>query len=399
MHIIINIIEQAWRVLSDSAVYILFGLSLGGMVKVFMRPGFVAQHLGRGRYKSVFKAAALGIPLPLCSCGVMPAAASLKEQGANNGAVTSFLISTPESGVDSIALTYALMDPVMTIARPVSAMATAVAAGVTENTAKWRPTGRITPELSCPVDGCCDGIDCDPAVHAAHHTFTEKIIAGLRYAFGEIWGHLAGAFFLGIFLAGLIGALIPAEWMGRYLGGGIMSMLVMLAVGIPLYICATSSTPIAASLILKGVSPGAALVFLLAGPATNITSLTVLGKLLGKRATAIYLATIAVMALLCGLALDQVYAWLAIDPTAIMGRAGEIVPLWLKLTATAVLLGLSIKPLWHSLKTRLGLAAHDHDHGHKHGHAHESCGCGGQCNTEPHGCTCGQEPCVCGRGA
>lgn len=397
MELIVGIFDEAWRVLSDSALYILFGLAMGGMVKVFMRPGFVSQHLGKGRFSSVIKASALGVPLPLCSCGVMPAAASLKEQGANNGAVTSFLISTPESGVDSIALTYALMDPLMTIARPVSAMATAIAAGVVENSAKWQPERKIKPDLTCPVDSCCDGIDCDPAIHAAHHTFSQKILAGLRYAFGDIWCHLAGAFFLGIFLSGLIGALVPAELMGRYLGGGMMSMLVMLAVGIPLYICATSSTPIAASLILKGVSPGAALVFLLAGPATNITSLTMLRKLLGKRATAIYLLTIAVMALLCGLALDWLYGWLAIDPKAVMGKAGEIVPIWLKLAATVVLIGLSVKPLWNSLKVRLGLAAHDHDH--NHGHAPESCGCGGQCGTEPQGCICGQEPCVCGHGA
>lgn len=396
MDLIINIFSEAWRVLSDSAVYILFGLAMGGMVKVFMQPGFVARHLGKGRFSSVFKAAALGVPLPLCSCGVMPAAASLKEQGANNGALTSFLISTPESGVDSIALTYALMDPVMTIARPISAMATAITAGAVENVAKWQPESEVKPDVKCQVDGCCDGEGCDPAEHEAHHTFGQKIAAGLRYAFGEIWGDLAGAFFLGILLAGVIGALIPAELMGRYLGGGIMSMLVMLAVGIPLYICATSSTPIAASLILKGVSPGAALVFLLAGPATNIASLTVLRKLVGNRATAIYLASIAVMALLCGLAVDQIYSWLDINPAAVMGKAGEIVPVGLKLTATAVLLALSIKPLWSGLKTRLGLAAHDHGHeGHDHGAA-QGCGCGGQCDIQSHACICGQEPCICG---
>ncbi len=153
----------------------------------------------------------------------------------------------------------------------------------------------VRPDLSCPVDNCCDGVDCLPEVHRGHHTFFDKLKAGFRYALFELWGDIAPWFLLGLLLAGVITALIPSDLMTRYLGGGLPAMLIMLAVGIPLYICATASTPIAAALILKGVSPGAALVFLLTGPATNVTSLTVLFGLLGKRATAIYLASIAVV--------------------------------------------------------------------------------------------------------
>ena len=244
---------------------------------------------------------------------------SLRKQGANNGATTAFLISTPESGVDSISITYALLDPIMTIARPVSAFLTAFAAGLTENIFGYRRSSKqIEPDLGCPVDNCCDGNDCPPEVHGNHHSFIDKIFAGLTYAFGELWDDIAGWFLFGLLLAGGITLLIPDDILTSYLGGGLPSMLLMLAVGIPLYICATASTPIAAALILKGVSPGAALVFLLAGPATNLASMTVLVGILGKRATAIYLTAIAICAVGFGLLVDWIYASMGVGT----GRGG-----------------------------------------------------------------------------
>ena len=279
---------------------------------------------------------------------------SLRKQGANNGAITSFLISTPESGVDSISITYALLDPIMTVARPLVAFVTAAAAGIAENL--FNPNAadnKITPDLTCPVDGCCDGVNCTPEVHKHHHTFLEKLKAGFRFAVFDLWGDLAGWFFIGLILAGLITVLIPDDVFGKYLGSGMPAMLLMLAVGIPLYICATASTPIAAALILKGVSPGAALVFLLAGPATNIASLTVLTGVLGKRATAIYLTTIAVSAVCFGLIVDQVYAALGLSAQAMVGQASEIVPLWAGLIATLVIVCISAKPIFRAIQARL----------------------------------------------
>jgi uncharacterized protein len=361
MEYVINALAESWRLLVDSSVYMLFGILVGGLLKVFLSPSYVARHLGQGRISSVFKAALLGIPLPLCSCGVLPAAASLKKQGANNGATAAFLVSTPESGVDSMAITYALLDPIMTVARPLAAMASALAAGIGVNL--WAPAkgaDQATPDLSCPVDNCCDGIDCFPEEHSQHHTWGQRLAAGLRYALGELWGDLAAWFFVGLLLAGIITSLVPAEVMSSYLGGGWQSMLIMLAVGIPLYICATASTPIAAALILKGVSPGAALVFLLAGPATNVTSLTVLYGVLGKRASFIYLVSIAVMAVLSGMALDQVYAGLGISASAVVGQAREIVPHWARLAGAVVLMALSVRPLWRSLKARFSRGKHEH---------------------------------------
>jgi hypothetical protein len=158
---------------------------------------------------------------------------------------------------------------------------------------------------------------------------------------------------IGLVLAGLITVLIPPDMFAKYLGAGLPAMLIMLAVGIPLYICATASTPIAAALILKGVSPGAALVFLLAGPATNMASLTVLTGTLGKRATAIYLTSIAVCAVLFGLIVDQVYLSLGISAQAVVGQASEIVPEWAGLIGAFIILGMSIKPVWSAIRARL----------------------------------------------
>jgi uncharacterized membrane protein YraQ (UPF0718 family) len=304
-----------------------------------------------------------GIPIPLCSCGVLPAAASLKKQGANNGATTAFLISTPESGVDSMAITYALLDPIMTVARPVSAFITAVAAGITENlmqSQKDEDWERVI-DRSCPIDKCCDGNECPPEEHGKHHTFSEKLWAGLKFAVDDLWGDLAGWFFAGLLLAGIIAAVIPQELMTRYLGGGLHSMLIMLLVGIPMYICATASTPVAAALILKGVSPGAALVFLLVGPATNVTSLSVLYGLLGKRATAIYLVMLSLFAVLSGLVLDSVYRGLGVSASAIAGQAGEIIPHWLQFGGALIVILLSVKPLYFLLKRFIvspGMAMH-----------------------------------------
>ncbi len=342
--------------LLDASIYILFGIAIGGLLKMFLSTEYVVQHLGRGRYSSVFKAALFGIPIPLCSCGVLPAAAALKQQGANNGATTAFLISTPESGIDSISISYALLDPIITIARPIAAFLSAMTAGLIENFLNPPvPQRQAQVSHACPVDNCCDGINCDPDDHRNHHSLFKKIATGMHYAANDLWGDLAGWFFVGLLLAGLISALIPNDIINSYMGGGLSSMLIMLIIGIPLYICATASTPIAAAFIMKGMSPGTALVFLLAGPATNITSLSVIIGLLGKRASIIYLAVIAVVSVICGLALDLVYLRYGIKASAIMGQATDIIPWPIKLAGTMLLLGISIKPLW---QIAIGLITH-----------------------------------------
>jgi len=279
---------------------------------------------------------------------------TLQKQGANTGAVTSFMISTPESGIDSIAITYALLDPIMTVARPVVAFITAAVAGVAENLLEKRSSDtQVHPDLTCPVDQCCDGVNCRPEDHRRHHSLAEKLWAGVRYAFTDFWNDLAGWFFFGLLAAGLIAVLIPDEMVKTYLGSGLPAMLFMLAVGIPLYICATASTPIAAALILKGVSPGAALVFLLAGPATNVAALTVMAGIIGKRATAIYLVAIAVSTVVFGLILDQIYSALGVSAQAVVSGAATEIPAWIEVAGALALVLLSL-PLFFR-KTREAL--------------------------------------------
>lgn len=266
----------------------------------------------------------------------------------------AFLVSTPESGVDSISVTYALLDPIMTVARPVAAFFSAMVAGVSQNLLeKPGPPGLVMAEM-------------ESGVGQQGQSLAGRIVAGLRYAVFDVWAELAIWFMVGVLLASLITVLVPDAWIASYLGGGLSAMLLMLAFGIPLYICATASTPIAAALILKGVSPGAALVFLLVGPATNMASISVLVGLLGKRSTALYLLAIAVMSVLCGLLLDVIYGWSGLQVRAITGQASELFPAWLKNGAVILLSLFSGPPLWKMVKGWLG---HSAEHG-------SGCGCG-----------------------
>lgn len=253
-----------------------------------------------------------------------------------------------------MAITYALLDPLMTIVRPVAAFVTAMTAGLVENLFFWQKNEEvIVVDKSCPVDNCCDGVDCPDEEHAHHHTFIEKVVSGVRFGYKEVWGDIAGWFFIGVLLAATITALVPDDLMVTLLGGGLSSMLVMLVVGIPLYICATASTPVAAALIMKGVSPGAALVFLLVGPATNITSLTVLTGILGKKSTLMYLLVLAVCAVLFGLGVDSLYHWMGVSPRAIIGNASELIPPAVKVVAVVVVLAISIQPLVAAVRHKL----------------------------------------------
>lgn len=347
----------------------LFGIVAGGVLHSFISPAYVARHLGRGRFLPVLKAALFGVPLPLCSCGVLPAAASLKKQGANSGAVTAFLIATPESGVDSLLISWALLDPIMTVARPLAAFCTALLAGILENL-RQAPGRQPAPmEVLWPGEDSSGTAGAEQPGSPRH--WGAKLKSGLAYALNELWGDLAGWFLVGLLAAGLITTVVPEDWLGKYLGGGLPAMLFMLLLGIPLYICATASTPIAAAMILKGVSPGAALVFLLVGPATNVTSIFVLVGLLGKRATALYLLTIAVVSVLCGLALDRVYAVWGISARALVGEAGEMVPPSLEMAGAILLLALSVQPVGRTVRSWFRRSA-----GPGSG---SGCGCGSSC--------------------
>ncbi len=263
---------------------------------------------------------------------MLPAAASFKKQGANRGALASFLVSTPESGVDSIAITYALLDPIMTVARPLAAFVTGISAGILENTLNWKKDDKNNKEIEVLIPMA------EEETPEQGESLFSRLRSGLRYGFKEIWADIALWFFVGLFLAGIITVYMPESLSQMILGGGILAMLAMLLMGMPIYICATASTPIAAAFLLKGASPGAVLVFLLVGPATNMTSLSVLVKILGKMGTLRYLLVIAVVSVLFGLGLDGVYAYLGIEARAVIEEVRETIPYWLKLSAALILL-------------------------------------------------------------
>lgn len=339
MNTIIQILSASWHVFLESAIYMLFGFFVAGIIYVFLKPEKVGKYLGRGRVRSVFMSALVGIPVPLCSCGVVPAAASLKRQGANNGATMSFLISTPESGVDSIPITYALMDPIITIVRPVAAFITAITAGIFENLFNTSaPASEQAMQGACSTSGDCG---CNNAASNPppidNKSLGAKIVSGLKYAFVDLLGDIGKWFLVGILLAGLISYFIPDTLFESYLANNFIAMLVMLMAGMPMYVCATSSTPIAAALVLKGLNPGAALVFLLAGPATNIASLSMVSGLLGKRSLLIYLGSIAVCSLALGLFTDMLYYGIGITAKASAGQAAEIFPHSVQYVGAAVL--------------------------------------------------------------
>ena len=334
MTAILNILGSSWDMFLDSSIYMLFGLFCAGLIYAYSNTDTIGRYLGKGKIRSVFLSALIGIPIPLCSCGVVPAAAGLKKQGANNGATLSFLISTPETGVDSIPLTYALMDPLMTIMRPVSAFVSAVTAGLIEN---FSGKSEVSDEL--PLSST-QGLYCCKASSFSKQNpgfiKSSKIYGGMKYAFIDLLGDIGKWFVIGLLISGLISYLIPDNMIETYLGNNFLAMLVMLITGIPMYVCATSSTPIAAALVLKGLNPGAALVFLLAGPATNIASLSMVYKMLGKKALLIYLFSISTCALLFGFLTDFLYKGLNISAKASVGKTAELIPLQAEIIAAII---------------------------------------------------------------
>lgn len=358
-----QIVMACWDILLESSGFILFGFFMAGLLKAFVPGDLVARHLGKGKFSNILKASAFGAPIPLCSCGVLPAAAGLKEQGASKGATSSFLISTPETGVDSIAVTWALLDPFMTVIRPLSALVTAITTGVLVNIFDRAETKEKKPEVmgaapgmftmapaapSPATSGCASGCGCDEP-GGTSQTFSEKLIFGMKFAFGDLLKDIGKWFVLGVLLAGAITTFLPKEIITAYLGDGFLSMVVVLVIAMPLYVCATASTPIAAALALKGLSPGAALVFLLAGPATNAASLTVVTKILGKKATGIYLGSIVVCSLVLGMITNKIYGMTGLDITTWVNTANHGEHGIFAVVAAVVLVGLI---LFHSIEKK-----------------------------------------------
>ncbi len=269
--------------------YILLGFFIAGLLHAFVPNTTMARHLSGRGIKPVIKAALFGIPLPLCSCGVLPTAVGLRRQGASKGATTSFLIATPQTGVDSIAATYSLLGLPFAILRPLAALIGAVAGGYVVDRAD--------------SDDADSVIDVEPQ-NEGKTGFFHKLGQAVTYGFVDMVASVGRWLVIGLIVAALITVLVPEDLFVSLSNYPLLAMLAVVVVAIPMYVCATGSIPIAMSLMMKGLSPGIAFVLLMAGPAANFASLIILGKTQGKRATAMYVASVTVTAIAFGLAID-----------------------------------------------------------------------------------------------
>ena len=291
-------------VLNEMSPYILLGFLFAGILRVFVRQRMMARHLSGHGWKPVVKAALLGIPLPLCSCGVLPTAVSLNRRGASRGATTSFLIATPQTGVDSIAATYSLLGLPMAILRPVAALVGSVFGGmaVDKTDKSVSPIPYHDSHNSHNSHNSQNQDTPDPVPP----TFLGKVVESIRYGMVDMVSAVGKWLVIGLIVAAVITVFMPDDLLVGLSNHPLLAMLVMVLLAVPMYVCATGSIPIALSLMLKGLTPGVGFVLLMAGPAANMASVMVLNRSLGRRATAIYVGSVVVTAILFGVLVDYV---------------------------------------------------------------------------------------------
>ncbi len=323
------VILDFWATVAEMSPYLLFGFFMAGILSVLVSQRLVERHLGGRGIWPLLKASILGIPLPLCSCSVIPVSMSLRKHGASKGATISFLLSTPQTGVDSIFVTLSLLGPVFAVFRPVVALVTGLVGGVLVDVFNQGGKGKESTPPEC-TDQCC-----------AAGTVSSGVFRGLKYGFVTLPRDIGKAMLVGLLIAALISTVVPDDFFAeKLLGTGIFAMVVMMFLGIPVYVCATASVPIAAALIAKGLSPGAALVFLITGPATNAAGFTTIWKVLGGRAAIAYLFTVVVCALGSGLLLDMTFPELS---SSVQAHVHQMEPsVWGHISAIALLAILAI---------------------------------------------------------
>ena len=285
--------REILELVNSMSPYLLLGFTLAGLMHAFMPRSVYSRYLSGNSFRSVLGAAILGIPLPLCSCGVIPTAMSLRKDGASKGATISFLIATPQTGVDSIVATYSLMGLPFALLRPLAALVTALFGGTLANYVDKSDEASTTDSVE---QGCC--------ANEEKATFAQKIRTAANYAYIEMVQDIGRWLVLGLVVAGLITVFVPDSFFSLFADRPFASMLMVLLFAVPMYLCATGSIPIAVALMLKGLSPGTALVLLMAGPAVNVASLLVIGKVMGRKSLFTYLFSIVGCAILFGLGID-----------------------------------------------------------------------------------------------
>lgn len=424
----LSFIENFWQLFVLSAPWLLVGLLVAAIMKTWIPMDWLQKQLGGDGVKPVIKGALFGAPLPLCSCGVIPAAMQLRRGGASKGATVAFLSATPETGVDSISVSYVLLGPVMAIVRPLAAISSAIVSGLlvgrTEHTVTNTNVASDTKTEAAPTKSCCASkavittptepvtaaccpskaqakveivttkASCCPSKTAitapaepatasccpskapakvefaatktsccpsktsaanAKPSLLQQAKAGLTYSTGKLLSDFYLWLLIGLFFAALVQTLVPMDALAQY-GSSIWMMLLMVLIAVPMYVCATASTPIAAALMLMGISPGAALVFMQAGPATNIATISVVYKELGKRALGAYLFGVIVMSVFFGWLLDVALNYFDISVQGAMQHQHSVLPGWLELAAALLLLALIVRIVVQQLTQKWQLA-------------------------------------------
>ena len=327
-----DIPDEFLVVISQMAPYLLFGFFVAGVLSVVISPEFVERHLGGRGLWPVIKASAFGVPLPLCSCGVIPVAASIRRHGAGRGATTAFLISTPQTGVDSILATLSLLGPVYAIYRPIAALVSGVLGGVVVSA-----VDRSGDQANGQTPGTCDAECCSDADGRS------KTRRALGYGFLTLPRDIGKTLLIGLAVAALISAAVPKGYFADLVPPGPLQILVLMLAGIPVYICATASIPIAVGLIQAGVSPGAVFALLMTGPATNAAAVATVWKVLGRRTCLIYLAAMMVAAFAGGLILDEI-----VEPQEVLdARHCGWMPQWVGHVSAVALLAVLFAGVFH----------------------------------------------------
>lgn len=308
-----EIVNSLIFMLNEMSPYIMLGFLIAGLMHAFIPTSAMARHLSGTGWRPVVKAAAMGVPLPLCSCGVLPTAVAMRRGGASRAASTSFLVATPQTGVDSIAATWSLLGPAFAVVRPVAALVTALAGGMAVGRAE-------KPEA---MSQTCSVAASEEAV-SQPKGFGRKLVEALRYGYIDLVGSIGGWLVAGLLIAALITVYVPSDFFASLGDKPLLAMIAVLIVAVPMYVCATGSIPIALSLILKGLSPGTAFVLLMAGPAANFASFALISREFGRKSAIIYLASIIVGAMAFGLAIDYLMpaSWFAVGSAAAMCSHG-----------------------------------------------------------------------------
>ena len=394
-----TLLNNFWQLFLLSAPWLMLGLLIAGLLNVYLPENLLSKHLGKEGFWTTVKAALIGAPLPLCSCGVIPAAIGLRRAGASKSATTAFLVSTPETGVDSVSVSYILLGPFMAVIRPIAAICSAIVAGVlvgreskndkkgsfnnsrkNESDSCSASDVKTAPSLCCDTqskvpqqsthstnnenekplsDSCCSSniekeepLGC--SVNSIKHTGQWlKLKAAISFSCNKLLEDTMKWLLIGLFFAALVQTYVPESFLSQW-GSGVLAMLVVILVSIPMYICATASTPIAAGLLMSGLSPGSILVFMLAGPATNIATLGVVANELGKRALAAYLIGVIGVAVVFGFLTDFLVEKYGFVVSPLIGEEYDILPNWLTLLCSIVLIALMLRLMvnWYMKKIK-----------------------------------------------